>query len=54
MTFFKGDKLIATHIDSGNQYHFTCPKDGMCTKMLRFYLVMQLDKPMGKYQFNKQ
>ena len=27
---YKGDKLIATHIDSGNQYQFTCPKDGMC------------------------
>lgn len=54
MTFNKGDKLIATHIDSGNQYQFTCPKDGMCSKMLSLYLVMRLDKPTGKYQFNKQ
>ena len=54
MTYNKGDKLIATHIDSGEQHHFSCPKDGMCSKMLSIYLVLRLDKPMGKYQFNKQ
>ena len=52
--YYKGDKLIGTHLDTNTQYEFTCPKDGMCSKMLALYVVMRLNKPVGKYIFVKQ
>lgn len=52
--FNKGDKLVATNISTGESITFICPADGMCSKMLTRYIVMNKDMPRGNYLFIKQ
>lgn len=54
MAYNKGDRMVGTHVDTGEQFHFSCPRDGMCDNMLAIYLVMRMNTPVGKYVFVRQ
>ena len=49
----KGDDLVAT-FKGELKFTFVCPMDGMCKKMLKRWVVMQLGHPNLDYIFIPQ
>jgi hypothetical protein len=45
-TYMKGDKILAHNKRTQESYKFTCPKDNMCAKMLRRYIIINKSDEM--------